>query len=179
MSLSLWAVVVGCIILFVNLPALVSPKAFLEVVGQFPRSKWPGWVLSAVDLLCVAWIVYHAHLGSFEFLKPFIFLAAPLSFGLVVFFMNELLAPRAFGGLLMLAANPILYAARWQETDWRWVMTVIAYVWAVAGMALMLSPFRFRQVVLWVNKTEMRCRLGAAVRVLFGLFVLFLGLKVY
>ena len=179
MTLAQWAVGVGCLIMLVNLPAFLVPGKFLQVVYKFPRSTWPAWVLTAVDLVWVAWMVHHANLGRFEYLKPFIYPAAPVAFGLIVFFMNELLAPRALGGLLMLAACPILHAARWEATDWRYVMTVLAYVWAVAGMVLMLSPFRFRQAVQWVNRSDALCRWLAVPRLALGGLVLFLGLAVY
>ena len=178
-SLAQIACAVGVLILLVNLPAALAPKSFMNAAKAFPRNAAAGWILTALDLFWVAWIVLHAHLGRFEFLKPAIYVAAPLSFFLIVVFMDELLAPRSLGGLLLLMANPVLIAARWHPSQWRLVMTVIAYVWVVAGIVLVLSPFRFRQIAGWANKTPERCRALGAARALFGACVLALGLWVY
>ncbi len=178
-ELSHVAYVVGALILALSVPAVLAPEAFIRGVKAFPRSKIPAWIMTAAGLFWVAWIVLHAHLGRFEFLKPAIYVAGPLGFVLIVVFMDELLAPRALGGLLMLGANPLLVSARWHPSPWRLVITVIAYIWVVAGMTFMLSPYRFRQLAEWANKTPARCRALGFVRVLFGVSVLFLGWRVY
>ncbi|HBA84624.1 MAG TPA: hypothetical protein DCZ95_11060 [Verrucomicrobia bacterium] len=178
-SLAQIASAVGCFILLVNLPAIFAPGKFLQTAKAFPRSKIPAWTLTALDLFWVAWIVLHASLGRFEFVKPALYVAAPLAFLLIAVFMDELLAPRALGGLLLLAANPVLAAARWHPSTWRLAMTVMAYAWVVVGIALVLSPYRFRQAVEWVNPTVERCRAWGMVRCLVGAAVLFLGLVVY
>ena len=85
----------------------------------FSRNIPAAWILTALDVAWVAWIVFHASLGWFDPLKPALYILAPMSFLAMVFFMDELLAPRALGGLLLLLANPVLNSARWLETEWR------------------------------------------------------------
>ena len=65
----------------------------------------------------------------------------------IIFLMDELLAARAFGGLLLLAGNPVLLAARWAPTPWRLVMPTLVYIWVLAGMILVLSPWRLRKAL--------------------------------
>ena len=178
-SLAITACVVGAIIILAHIPAVLAPDHFRRALLAFPRSRWPGWALTLFDLAWVSWVIYHASLGRFEFLKPWLYLAAPLSFFLIVFFMDELLAPRAFGGFLLLVANPVLIAARWHESNWRWVMAVIAYVWVIGGIMLVLSPYRFRQIAETASKTPLRCRVGGAVRLAVGVGLVILALTVY
>jgi hypothetical protein len=135
--------------------------------------------LTAIDISWVAWIILHASLGRFELLKPLVYIAAPVSFFALVYFVDELLAPRALGGLLLLLANPILNSARWIETDWRFVMIVMAYMWVITGILFVLSPFRLRQAAELGTRTDLHCILGGFARFFVGAFVLFLGLKVY
>ena len=115
-------------------------------LAAFPRSKWPGWILTAVGVFWVSWAIRHAALGRFEEVKPFIPVLAVIGFGAIVWFLDELLAPRALGGLLLLLANPMLNGVRWADSGWRFAPVLIAYVWVVAGCALMLQPWVFRKL---------------------------------
>jgi hypothetical protein len=100
------------------------PSALRRGWTAFPRSRAPGWILAAVGVFWVAWVVQHAALGRFEVLKPFIPFAAVGRFGAIVYFLDELLAPRALGGLLLLVANPVLNGVRWADSAWRIVPVV-------------------------------------------------------
>ena len=179
LTLAFIATVLGAFIVIVNVPAVVMPGLFRRMVLSFPRSKLPAWLLTVFDLTWVAWVILHASLGRFDYLKPAIYPAAPIAFLLLVIFMDELLAPRALGGLLLLIANPVLAAARWHESDWRLVITVIAYAWVILGMVLVLTPYQFRRLVDFATRTPLRCRLLGLLRMAFGAFILFLGLRVY
>jgi hypothetical protein len=178
--LAVWASAVGAIIMLANLAIVLAPGPLRRLLLAFPRSRWPAWLLTAVDLGWAGWVVYHASLGGWiEGLKPSLFLLTPLAFILIVLYMDELLAPRALGGLLLLLANPILNAARWHLSPWHFVMTVLAYVWVVMGIVLVLSPFRFRQIVEFATRTDARCRVGGLLRSAFGLLLLALGMTVF
>lgn len=137
------------------------PAAARRGLDAFPRSRWPGWGLTAVAVFWVAWVIQHAALGRFEGLKPFVPVAAVALFAAVVYFLDELLSPRALGALLLLVANPILMGVRWAESSWRYVPVVIAYAWVVAGCGLLLHPWLFRKIGLrfWKTDTVLR-RLG-------------------
>lgn len=179
LSLSTMAIALGCFIMAVNVPALFAPAFFRKMALGFSRNVPAAWILTAIDILWVGWIIHHASLGRFEPLKPLVYVGVPVSFFAMVFFMDELLAPRALGGLLLLLANPVLNAARWLDTEWRLVMVVIAYAWAIVGITLVLNPFRLRQAAEWGTKTNLHCIIGGSVRFLVGACILFLGLKVY
>ena len=124
---------------------LIFPASLRAGLVAFPRSKWPGWILTAVGIFWVAWVIQHASLGRFEGFKPLIPVAAILLFAAMVYFLDELLAPRALGGILLLVANPILNGVRWADSAWRFVPVIIAYAWVIAGCALMLHPWLFRR----------------------------------
>ena len=178
-SLATWAVGLGALILLVGLVMLGKPDWFIRAMLAFPRSRLPSWILTAACLFWVSQIVLNAHLGRFEHLKPLIYAAGPVSFILIVVFMDELLAPRALGGLFLLVANPILNAARWHPSNWRLVMTVIAYLIVIAGIAFVLGPYHFRKAAALITASEKRCRLIGALRIATGLFIMYLGLRVY
>lgn len=136
----------GALALLAGVFALGFPSALRKGLLAFPRSKGPGWVLTAIGVFWVSWVISHAALGRFEGVKPVIPLLAVLGFGAIVWFLDELLAPRALGGLLLLVANPMLNGVRWVESGWRFVPVLIAYAWVIAGCALMLHPWLFRRM---------------------------------
>ncbi len=180
---------------------LGRPALFRKYLARFPRSVWAGRILTAIALIWVVTVMHHADFGSFnwikglliralpplgamnlglfEFLKDPVVWAGAAAFFLITKYMDELLAPRALGGLLLLIANPILNAARWQETPWRWVIAVVAYLIVIKGLFLVMSPYKLRQ---WGEKylsSDSRCRIFGAAGALFSCFLIGLGLWAY
>ena len=144
--------------LLAGLVATIFPRAVRAGLQAFPRSRGMGWVLTLVCVVWVAWVVQHAALGRFEGLKPLVPVAAVVLLGAVVYFLDELLAPRALGGLLMLVANPVLMGVRWVDSPWRFVPVLLAYAWVVAGCGLMLYPWLFRKAAERLVRTEGQLR---------------------
>jgi len=169
----------GAVLILLGLSILLLPQRTRQVAKMFPRSRWPAWILTAIDLAWVAFVIHGAHLGRFEFVKPFIYPMAPIAFFLVIYYMDELLAPRALGGLLLLVSNPILNAARWYDTSWRLYMVVLVYIWVIVGMILVLSPFRFRKTMELILKNDAVCRISGMVGTLIGLSAVILAITLY
>ncbi len=158
MLLGVILLVVGGLGLLAGLVTVAVPRSVKTALAAFPRSRWMGWVLTLVCVVWVAWVVQHAALGRFEGLKPMVPVAAVVLLGAVVFFLDELLAPRALGGLLMLVANPVLMGVRWVDSPWRFVAVLLAYSWVVAGCGLMLYPWLFRKAAERFARTDGRLR---------------------
>ena len=154
---------------------LAFPRGVRAGLLAFPRSKWPGWILTAVCVFWITWVIRHAALGRFEVVKPVIPVLGFLTFGAVVWLLDELLAPRALGGLLMLVANPMLMGVRWADSAWRFVIVAIAYAWVIAGCALMLHPWLFRKLAAPFTDNPGRLRLVAAGKLLGGGILLAAG----
>ncbi|MGD9781690.1 MAG: hypothetical protein AB7V14_05995 [Kiritimatiellia bacterium] len=167
----------GALGMLAGAAALRFPGALRAGLSAFPRSKWPGWMLAAVCTFWVAWVVSHAALGRFSFVKPYVPVLAVLTFAAVVYFLDELLSPRALGGLLLLAANPILNGVRWADSAWRFVPAAIAYAWVVAGCALMLHPWLFRKAVERVLSAPAAWRLLGWAKLAGGVVLLAAGLR--
>ena len=179
LPLTTMAYIIGGSLAAVSLPAFAAPAASQRGLQGFTRSIRAGWLLAAVDLVWVAWIVLNASLGRFEYLKPAVYVIAPVFFFMLVNYLDEMLASRSLGGLLLLVANPILYSARWHDSAWRLVMVSLAYAIVVVGMVLVLSPYRFRDAVAVVASTPARCRLLGLSGLVLGGVVIALGAFVY
>lgn len=158
---------------------VLTPSRMREWLTAFPRDRTAGWILTAIDLAWVGWLLTQTPLGRFENLRGVFYLLVPVSFCLVVKFVDELLAPRAMGGLMLLFPAPVLALARWHPSAWRYVVIVLMYLAVVKGIVLMLSPYRFRLVTERFMNTDPACRLWGTVGCITGLVVLGLGLLVF
>lgn len=169
-------VLLGGLGLVAGAAGLRFPSALRTGLLAFPRSKWPGWILTAICLFWISWVMSHAALGRFEPLKPLIPVFAVLAFGAIVWLLDELLSPRALGGLLLLVANPLLNGVRWADSAWRFVPALIAYAWVVAGCALMLHPWLFRKLAERWLRSDRAVRLAGWGKALAGAVLLAAGL---
>jgi hypothetical protein len=156
LSVASWAM--GGAMLVLCLPSVAVPGRFRAWVQAFPRNRVAGWVLTGAGLAWATYYLVPTPFGRFEPWKPLLYVAAPVLYVLIVNFMDELLAARALGGILLLVAEPILRTARLHDSAWRLALVVIAYSLIVKGVVLVLSPYYFRRgMSLWVND-ERRCR---------------------
>jgi uncharacterized protein YjeT (DUF2065 family) len=178
-ALSVAALALGACGVLVHVPLLVAPAAARRWVAAFPRSRAPAWVLTGVALVWAAVVTYQTPMGMIERFKPWLYVITPVSFLLIVTLMDELLAPRALGGWLLLAPAPVLVAARASDSPARLAMVVLAYVLAVAGIALVLSPYRFRRTAELLLRSEASCRAWGAVGIGVGVAILSLGVAAY
>lgn len=179
MSLSQLSILVGTVYVVLHLPMVVMPAPVRRGLAAFPRNPWAGGILSGVALVWSAVAVNDMPLGMIDAYKSWLWVIGPVLFVLVVMFMNELLAVRALGGLLMLAACPVLETQRLHDSPWTVVLAVLAYLWVVAGMVLVLSPYRFRHVVERSCATDTLTRVMGLGGVVLGALLVVLGLMVF
>ncbi len=158
---------------------VLKPAVVRTGLQRFPRNRWCGWLLAIVAVAWAAWILHNLPLGRFESLKTWLGPVAVVFAGLVCYYMDELLAPRALGALLLLYPAPLLTAARLHESPWSVVMSVVAYAMVIKGMALLLSPYLFRHFTQRLLQTDKACRLVGTGGLAFGALLLLLALAVY
>lgn len=179
MPLSKLSILVGLVYCLLHLPLVLAPGLMKRGLAAFPRNRWAGVVLAAWALAWSAVEVNDMPLGMIDAFKSWLWVLGPVVFVLVLVFMDEMLAVRALGGLLMLAACPVLEIQRLNDSSWTVVPAVLAYVWVVAGMVLILSPYRFRHSVERCCATETRTRLMGAGGTVAGGLLIGLGLRVF
>ena len=180
MALSELAFWVGGIYVALHLPLVVAPQGVRKRLGEFPRHFWSGAVLAALALAWSAVEVNAMPLGNFiGGYKWLLWILTPVVLGLILVFMNELLAPRALGGLLLLVANPVLSIQCLSYSRATWLIAGLAYAWVVAGVLLVLAPYRFRQAVERWCGTDARCRAAGISGVVVGIILIALGMTVF
>jgi len=169
----------GGALLLLYVPLIVKPGKTRELMLAFPRNKPAAWILAAVALFWSWCLVDDIHLGRLESVKRWLPIIAVVGYVLIVFFMDELLAPRALGGVLLLIPAPILSAARLNDSPLRHIVSIIAYIMVVKGITLVLSPFLFRKWLLRFLPDKSRCRILGAIGAGISAVLIVLGLTVY
>ena len=149
--------------------ALAKPEAAKGALKAFPRNRWAGGVLAAVACAWAGGIGWGGggggrggggggggggvggggERGAFQFVHGWVPVLAVALFGACVWALEELLAARMLGGLMLLAADPVLDGIRWAGGAWEYVMAGVAYGVIVAGALWLLHPWRFRT---WAEK---------------------------
>jgi hypothetical protein len=178
-ELSQVTIVIGGVAAACGLPLLVASPLARAAIRAFPRNVWTGRILTAVAVSWTAVLLFGLGLGFLDPYKNWIYAVAPVAYLLLIVFMDELLASRALGGLLLLAGSPVLAAAQWHPGRMKYVVVVSVYVWVIAGMALVLAPYRFRTTLRFWVQNDVRCRLLGAATTAYGAALLLLGLNYY
>jgi hypothetical protein len=179
-ELAIIALFLGLLALAIGAVSLAAPARVRAGAGLFPRSIWPGRILAAVDLVWAAFNLSLMHLGMFDAWKVHLFWLTPVAIYLCINYLDELLSPRALGGLFLLAAGPVLSIARWHPSDARLVMSVLAYLWIILGLTFLLCPWWFRRLLpVLVGKTDASARVIGGVKAVLGLGLIALALLAY
>lgn len=178
-QLAIWALILGLLKLGGGIAAISKPKLIWDTLESFPRSVWPGRILSTIDLVWAALLVNAMPLGGFEHWKPALYVLCPLVVVAVPIYMDELLSPRALGGFYMLIAAPILDAGRWHPSGLSVIMAAIAYLMIVWGIILVLMPYQFNRVVGLTRGRDSAKVVVAWASVAIGTALICLGVFVY
>lgn len=179
MTLQWIAIIIGLLAATGGIIGLLRPALVHRFAELFPRSMVPAWILT---FLC-CWLgtreAMAMNMGFLDAYKSGIYIIAPLVFVASVTYMKELLAPRALGGFLLLIAVPILRIARWHESAWRLAVVIIVYLWIIAGITLLLSPWYFRKSYAPFLKNRTLFRVASISKAAVGILLLALAILVY
>jgi len=179
MKLSTLAVGFGVIYSAPQIFGLVRPAAFASAARKFPRSEPWGYLLMALGTI---WFLANLQAESISDFAAYRNLMLP-GFGavglLTCLFVRDFLAVRGFAIVLLLLAKLMLDTARWHDSQWRLLLSTLAYIWILAAMWLIISPWRLRDMINWLTANETRIRISSAIRLAVGLLILGLGLFVF
>jgi len=179
MDLATVAIIMGGVLAVPYVLLLLMPGRMRAWLTGFPRNKPAGRLLTFVGLAWTEYLFYTIPLGQFEKFRPGLLIVVPVGLVLIIKFMEDLLAARALGALMLLIPAPLLSVARWHESPWRLVVVVIAYIMVIKGVALVLSPHLFRKAVDFGLRSDAACRAWGALGLVVACFVAALGFLVF
>ena len=179
MKLSTLAIGLGILGSIPQLYGLWKPGAFAAAVRKFPRSENWGYVLMAIGTAWFLWNLNNETISDFAAYKKIMLLGFGAVGVLSCIYVKDYLAVRGLSVVLLLAAKLVLDTARWNNSPWRLVLAVGAYFWIVCAMWFMVSPWRFRDLVVWSTANEKRIRVTSAIRLAGCILILALGLTTF
>jgi len=121
-----------------------------------PRHKQLGTVILTLALVWALVLVSSMDMGEFYRVRKIALVLLPVTYGLMIAYVEEFLTARALGILMLLAACPVLDAAFLEEPRSRILLPLLAYAWIVLGMFWVGMPYLFRDHVGWAVATEAR-----------------------
>lgn len=182
MKLSLLSILLGVGMSVPQIYGLVKPAAFAAAARKFPRSLPWGYALMALG---TAWFLYYVQTESaadFAAYKEAMSVGfAAVGLGACIF-VKDFLAVRGLAVVFLLLAKLMTDTGRPRLEDthyWALVIQIWAYVLVVAGMWFTISPWRARDLINFATANESRVKIGCAIRLVFGLFVAFLGVTAF
>jgi hypothetical protein len=178
-SLKITAFVVGLLCLAGHLPFALWPASCIAHLRNLPRNYPVGVALMLAATVWFTALTGMMDLGEISSIRTQLMIVWALSGALVVIFVPGFLAVRGLGCLMLLGAAVILDACFLATTSWRYVLTLLAYWWVIAGMVLVYSPHRGRDAILFLTQSPRRLRLFAWPGVALGALIIFLGIFVY
>ena len=177
--LALTSTILGAVIIAGRLPGVVAPEKFRAHMQAFPRSVLWGRVLIGIAALWAGIVMFNAATEDWAWAKPVVAIGVPIAYWLVIQYADQFLAIRGIAALLLLIAKVALDAADLSDTPWRFVVTVLAYLWVCAAMWMAIAPHQVRDWIGFVTANNSRCRAACSVGVVVGALLVVLGLFIY
>jgi hypothetical protein len=180
--------VVGIVLVVLGLVALLRRAAVQPWLRALPRSRSWGYALLFV-VAAWSWLLIFPEsdwkpfptidLGEFTNWRTRVLIFIPIAAFLTARYVDELLAARALGMLILLAAEPLLEAAFLQPQMSRLFLVSFVYLAILVGMFWIGMPYLLRDAIGWLTSSERRWNTGALASVAYGvvLVVCWLTLK--
>ena len=169
-------ILVGLLLIAAHAFALLKPLAAQTWLRAFPRSKMWGQVLMTASAAWFFALVWFMDLGEFSNWRQTVLLVTPFAWLLTIKFVEEFLAVRALGMLVLLAATPLLDAAFLRPELSRLLLVTLVYIWIGFSMFWVGMPYTLRDQIGWVSGNQKRWRAAAFAGLAYGALLLLLPL---
>jgi hypothetical protein len=168
-------VLVGVLLMAAHAFALLKPAAVQGWLRSFPRSKNWGFALISVAAAWFFFLVARMDLGEFTNWRQVVLIATPIAWLLTWKYVDEFLAVRALGMVVLLAAEPLLEAAFLRPEMSTFFLVGLVYVWVVFAMFWVGTPYTLRDQITWVTGAPKRWQGMAFAGLVYG--ALLIGLR--
>ena len=179
LSLRTAGLVAGGFLLLVSLPGMLLMAPVRSALARLPRSRAAGIVLLTIAFIWSFWLLATMEMGEFSGFRRPLMIALPIGYVLTLRFVNEFLAARALGMIMLLAAEPLLAAAFLRHEQSRLIVTVLAYILIVMGLLWVTMPYLLRDQIAWASRSTAVWLSVNALTLLYGATILVLAFTQY
>jgi len=166
---------IGGIALSVGFWSLQSPETAQRFSKSLPRNVWIGRVLLLIDMGWSLFLLNKMSLGDWDRLKPYAYALSPVVYWFIITYVNNYLGARSVGLFLILVAKPVLFICFLSESPWSVVGAALAYCWVVIGICIVAVPHWMRDLTNFWCATPKRWTLACGLRMVLGVFLIFIG----
>lgn len=166
------SLLLGVLLVACHLVGLLQGQKLRPALKAFPRSRVAGGVLMTAASLWFFLMVKWMDLGEFSPFRPTLLVIIPIACVLAILFIDDFLAVRALGMLLLLAAEPVLETAFLRPETSRLLIVLLAYAWATIGMFWVGMPYLMRDGIDWLLKSERRWQVACLGGIVYGAVIL-------
>ena len=168
LSLQTTGLAAGILLLVSHVAALVNPAGSMRFAKALPRSRPMAAVLLVIAAAWSFVMVQDLDLGEFSRLRSMMLLAIVAGAILSWLYVEEFLTVRALGMLLLLAAEPLLESAVLRNESSRILLTLLAYLWATAGLFCVGMPYLLRDLIGWFTANPLRWKISCLGGIAYG-----------
>ena len=174
-TLATLSIIFGALALVKGVFGLMNGEKVKKFLEGFPRNNLAGYVLILTSMVWFMLILDGENMSDFEHLRiPFNVFILLTGIGSCLY-LKDFLAVRGSAVLALLLAKLIVDTARFHDSEWRLVLVTVAYMMVVGGMWFTVSPWRMRDLIMWMIADEKRFKIMCSVRIGFGALLLALG----
>jgi hypothetical protein len=166
-------------LLFLGFFLIVSHSVALFLPGQtqawlktFPRSGFIGMLLLAVAAIWFYWLVSTMDLGEFSKFRKALKIGTPIAAVLTGIYVQEFLAVRSLGMIVLLGSEALLEAAWMRPEMGRLWMVSLVYVWLTVALFWVGMPYTLRDQIGWVSASKTRWQAAAIIGIAYGIILI-------
>ena len=163
---------VGLLLILAHACALLRPKAVRDFLVTLPRSRPAGLFLLVIVSVWAWLLAKNIDLGEFSNWRPKLLIFIPVAAVLTWLYVEEFLAARCLGMLVLLAAEPLLEAAFLRPEMSRLFLVTLVYVWVSFALFWIGMPYTLRDQIAWVTKSDGRWKAAAFAGIGYGALLL-------
>jgi len=167
---------VGLLLVVSHGLALMKPKVVKDWLRAFPRSPQTGLILLTAAGVWFFILVQVMDLGEFSNWRRTVLIGTPIAWYLTWKYVEEFLAVRALGMLVILAGEPLLEAAFLRPELSRLFLVTLVFIWIVFAMFWVGMPYTLRDQIAWLTRNEKRWQFAALAGVAYGVLLMILPL---
>jgi hypothetical protein len=172
LSLQTMGVAAGLALVIFHAAGLINIPASIQVARRFPRSRPAGTILLFIAAAWSFLLVKEIDLGEFSKLRGVMLIGIAAGAVLSWIYVEEFLAVRALGMLLLLCAEPTLESAMLRTEPSRLFLVVLAYGWIIGGLFFVGMPYLLRDAIKILSSSHLIWRSAALAGLVYGAVLL-------
>jgi len=162
----------GLALIAAHLIALGTAEKVQSELKTFPRSSFWGTILIFAATIWAWWLVKTIDLGEFSNWRMRLEVIVPVLGFLTWRYVPEILAVRALGMRVLLAAEPLLEAAWLRPEMSRLLLVTLVYVWICFALFWIGMPYTLRDQIDWLLRTPARLKYACSAGIAYGAVLL-------